>query len=464
MKKSFYILSSVLLTAALFAGVILCIFGVFGTTSASAESVYADEDQAADSVAVTPQSYENGIIETEDLFSKRDLAQTADLSDAVYLKLSDNEDLSIIEAGIYVISGTASEATILVDAPDDAKVQLVLDSVSVTNVDFPCIYVKAADKVFITTSSDSSLTVTGAFLTDGTVKTDAAVFSRSDIVFNGTAVLSIDSGKHGISGKDDIKITGGAYTITAVAHGIEANDSVRIADGSLTVKAGKDAIHCENDDDDTLGYVYICGGTLEITAGDDGIHAVSAVQIDDGDLQISAGEGVESTRVQINGGTISITASDDGINAARKSSSFTPFVEINGGEITISMGAGDTDGVDANGNITINGGTVSVTGMSTFDYDGTGVINGGTVICNGEQVTSLPNQQFGAMGWGAPGGWGGHGGPDGKPDFNGTPPDDLPDDFPGGDFSGNFTDDFPEGFPDSFPSNDPQGQNPGDQL
>ena len=140
---------------------------------------------------------------------------------------------------------------------------------------------------------------------------------------------------------------------------------------------------------------------------------------------------------------MNITASDDGINAARKSSSLSPFVEINGGDITITMGAGDTDGVDSNGDITINGGTVSVTGMSSFDYDGTGVINGGTVTCNGEQVTTLPNQQFGGMGWGGfpSGGWGGHGGPgDGRPDEGGEPPEGC---FPGNPPEG----DFPGGFP-----------------
>ena len=59
------------------------------------------------------------------------------------------------------------------------------------------------------------------------------------------------------------------------------------------------------------------------------------------------------------------------------------------------MGQGDTDGIDSNGDIIINGGTISVTGQSTFDYDGTGTINGGTVICNGEEVTTLPNQFMG---------------------------------------------------------------------
>ena len=434
MKKHVFKISSVFLVAVFIAGMILVGCGALGT-SASAETS-SDSSSGESSVTELSQAYENGIIDTEDLFTKRDLAQTADLSDAVYYTLSDNEDISIAGAGVYVVSGTASEATILVDAPDDAKVQIVLDGVSITNADFPCIYVRTADKVFITVSTDSALAVTGSFVSDGTVKTDGVIFSRSDLVLNGTASLSVDSSKHGIVCKDDLKITGGTYVINAVSHGIEANDSVRIADGSVTVKAGKDGIHAENDEDDTLGYVYICGGTLSITAGDDGIHAISCIQIDDGSLEISAAEGIEATRVQINGGTLNITASDDGINAARKSSSLSPFVEINGGNITITMGAGDTDGVDSNGDITINGGTVSVTGMSSFDYDGTGVINGGTVTCNGEQVTTLPNQQFGGMGWGGfpGGGWGGHGGPgDGRPDEGGEPPEGG---FPGG-FPGN---------------------------
>ena len=104
------------------------------------------------------------------------------------------------------------------------------------------------------------------------------------------------------------------------------------------------------------------------------------------------------TRMPINGGSIQISASDDGINAARKSSVYTPTVEINGGDITISMGAGDTDGVDSNGNIVINGGTISVTGQSTFDYDGTAQYNGGTIIVNGQQVYSIPNQIMGGRG------------------------------------------------------------------
>ena len=59
------------------------------------------------------------------------------------------------------------------------------------------------------------------------------------------------------------------------------------------------------------------------------------------------------------------------------------------------MGAGDTDGVDSNGDIIINGGTISVTGQSTFDYDGKAEYNGGTIIVNDSKVDSIPNQMMG---------------------------------------------------------------------
>ena len=77
---------------------------------------------------------------------------------------------------------------------------------------------------------------------------------------------------------------------------------------------------------------------------------------------------------------------------------------MNGGEVTITMGAGDTDGVDSNGNIVINGGTISVSGQSTFDYDGTAEYNGGTIIENGVETNTMTNQTFGPGGMGGPGG------------------------------------------------------------
>ena len=59
------------------------------------------------------------------------------------------------------------------------------------------------------------------------------------------------------------------------------------------------------------------------------------------------------------------------------------------------MGQGDTDGIDANGNIYINGGTISITANSAFDYDGTAEKKGGTIIVNGSELNTITNQMMG---------------------------------------------------------------------
>jgi len=341
-----------------------------------------------------------------DLFTGRDLEQSPDLAKAVSYTLTDGEDIRITAAGVYVLNGTAKNATVYVEAGQDDKVQLVLNGVTVTNSDFPVIYVKSADKVFVTTGADSSLKVTGAFRTDGSVNTDGVIFSRSDLVLNGTAALSIVSTDNGVVSKDDLKVTGGTYTINAPSKAIDANDSIRIADGVFDLTAGTDGLHAENNDDDALGYIYIGGGQFNINAGDDAIHANSVVQIDQGTLVLRAAECIEGTYIQINDGSVDIQSWDDGLNAARKSAAYSAALEINGGEITVAMSQGDTDGIDSNGDLIINGGVIRVTASSSFDYDGSAQYNGGTIIVNGQQVSSIPNQMMGGRGMG---GWGNQG-------------------------------------------------------
>lgn len=366
-----------------------------GNTATSVVATLNDEEAK---VSATTQSSSAGL-SADELFTERDLTQTADLSDAKEITLQSGKNVTITKSGVYRVTGSAENVTIIVDAGDEDKVQLVLDGVSVTNADAPCIYVRNADKVFVTLSGDNFLSVTGQFTADGDTNTDGVIFSKDDLTLNGAGSLTVNSSDNGIVGKDDLKITGGTYQITAASKAIEANDSIRVAGGSFTIKAGTDGLHAENEDDDSLGYIYIGGGSFSMSVGDDGIHAVSLVQIDGGTFTISAAECMEGTYIRINDGTFDLSSWDDGINAARKSSAYsTPTVEINGGTINITMSAGDTDGIDSNGDIIVNGGTISVSGNSTFDYDGTAQLNGGTIYCNGQQVTEIPNQMMGGRG------------------------------------------------------------------
>ena len=388
MKKKIYKILSALLA--------VCLLAMVGTSAATADTG-------------------KGLYSYGDLFSSRDLQQTADLTGAAAYTLADGQDIRITAAGTYVLTGSAANATVYVEAGKEDKVQLVLDGVSITNRDFPAIYVKSADKVFVTTSADSTVSVTGAFASDGDTKTDGVIFSKSDLTLNGTGMLTISSTKNGVVSKDDLKITGGVYAVSAASKALQANDSIRIADGELNLVAGTDGLHAENSDDDTLGFIYIGGGRLTVRADDDGIHANSAVQIDNGTVSVTASEGIEATYVQLNGGTISVNASDDGINAASKSSAYRATVEITGGDITVVMGPGDTDGIDSNGDIIVTGGTINVTGNSTFDCDGSAQYTGGTIIVNGQQIDYIPNQMMGGRGgWGGQGGQGGKGGRGGR--------------------------------------------------
>ena len=361
----------------------------------------------------------------------------------------EGSSITVTAAGTYVISGNFSSGSVTVAAGEEDKVQLVLSGVSVTNPDGPAIYVKSADKVFLTLAEGTENTLSDgsdAAATDDDKNLDGAVFSRADLTINGSGSLTVHgNSKHGVVSKDDLVITGGTVTVAARNVALNGKDCVKITAAAVNLTAGTDGIRSDNDEDADRGYVYIqsgtitvdagtdgiqaktdlyvAGGTLTISSGNDGARADETLTVNGGTLVITAAEGLEATVVTINDGDISISASDDGINAAQKSSAYTPLVEINGGKTTIVMGTGDTDGVDSNGNIVINGGTVSVTGNSAFDYEGSGDINGGTVIVNGQQVTTLPNQMMGGM-------MGPGGQPGGQP--GGTPPGGQPGGQPGG--------------------------------
>ena len=381
------------------------------TSAAAAPAATAQTGSAVTPAAVTAPAVTPSAVsaETEDLFTDRDLSQTADLSEAAAVTVADGGTVTLTEAGVYVLSGSAKEAQVVVDAGDEDKVQLVLDGLSIVNADKPCILVENADKVFLTSAEgrENSLTVSGVFSGDE----DAVIFSRDDLVLNGLGTVTVISSKDGIRTNDDLKLTGGAWNISASDAALKAHDSICAYDGVYVLEAGSDGLHAEDNDDDTAGSIVIEGGSFTIRAGDDGVHATTSLTVNGGTLTVSAAEGMEATQVIINSGVIGISASDDGINAGRKSKALSVKIEINGGELAIVMGAGDTDGIDSNGDLIITGGTIDVTGQSPFDYDGSCTYTGGTLIVNGQETDTVTNQMMGGGFGGQPGGM--HGGQSG---------------------------------------------------
>ena len=399
MKK--YKILAVLCAACL----LLCAAGCGSGGNTPASEDPAGTTSGGEGVTASYTGSNDGVLDTDDVFTKRDLKQTADTSDAEQITVQSGKDVDITSEGVYVITGTAENCTVRVDVDGSEKVQLVLSGVSIVNDSTPAIYVVNADKCFITTAegTENSLTVNGKFTSDGNTNTDAVIFAKDDIVLNGLGTLTVDSARgNGVTGKDGVRITGGVYNITAACHGFEANDYIAVCGGAdITVNADEDGLHAENADDDALGWILLADGTLDISVGSDGIHANSVCQIDGGEITVKAGEGIEATYVQMNGGSVRIDASDDGVNAGWKSDAYDATVEITGGEISITVGQGDTDGIDSNGDVIISGGSVNITAdMSAIDYDGDAVYTGGTIVINGEQVDSIPEPVMG----GGPGG------------------------------------------------------------
>lgn len=373
-------------------------------------------------------------------FTSNDLNGTWDESDATVITCNGESatvsgagayaydgGVVITNAGYYVVSGTLTDGSITVDAYQSSKVFIMLAGVDITCSDDAGIRVDQADKVFLTLKEGSVNSVTsGATYTEEALSdnTGGAIYSHDDLTINGSGTLNVTAEyKHGLDVNDALTITGGTISITAVADGIHANDGTGLTGMNLTINAGDDAIH-----DDTE--VYVADGTILIESCYEGIEA-PIITVEDGEITIypeddgfnagggtstagfgmggmmtphqsatqtasPQGEAPDSVSIGADGNTregsetVGSTATDATQDATE---SVTPTITINGGSVTIINETGrDADGLDSNGDIYINGGTIRVSlvnsgSNSAIDYGsesgGVCVVNGGSVIACG---------------------------------------------------------------------------------
>ena len=146
--------------AAAVMALILPLSACSGVSSASAEPVAAAVQKSEDIPAGKVSLLESG-----NLFTDRDLrtdyddgSVTVSFGDEINcsdpsLVAIDGQTLTIKNEGTYVLSGKLANGSVIIDAPNDAKIQLVLGGVEIYSADFAAIYVKQADKVFITLSA-----------------------------------------------------------------------------------------------------------------------------------------------------------------------------------------------------------------------------------------------------------------------------------------------------------------------
>ena len=364
----------------------------------------------------------------EDMFSERDWETSYDPDSAVLVELTgtgaqcssasvliEGSCVTLCDEGVYLLSGTLEDGMIIVDAQDSDKVQIILDSVQIRSASSAALYVRQADKVFVTApeGTHSELSNAGEFVAIDDNNIDAVIFSKADLTLNGAGEVAITTQNgHGVVSKDDLRVTGGVYTISASGHGLNGKDSVRIGGGAFTIASGKDGVHAENDDEETSGFLYIADGVFDISAGGDGLSGAAYVQIDGGTFTILSGEGASelqsaagampegfdgqmpegfetqaaaslSTQASRggSGGWTALAAQEDATQTDASTS--TKGIKATG-ELCISGGSFDIDAQDdalhSNAELTIRGGTFLIaTGDDALHADAALTIQAGTL-------------------------------------------------------------------------------------
>lgn len=286
--------------------------------------------------------------------------------------------IRITAAGTYVLTGKLSDGQVVIDAPDDAKLQLVLNGASITSATTAPLQISCADKIVLTLADGTVNTLTDAGTRPaGSEDVDAALFSREDLVINGTGSLVVNGTyRHGIVSKDDLKIVSGTIAVNAVRDGIRGRDMTAIRGGALTITAGSDGIQANNDEDSARGFVYVEGGSVEIEAGADGIQAETVLVIKDGVIKITTGGGSDNASTKIGWGTWNNSAGQTTSTSA-KGLKADVNVTIYGGTITIDS---SDDAIHSNDTIAIHGGIIDISsGDDGVHADNALVINDGDI-------------------------------------------------------------------------------------
>lgn len=255
----------------------------------------------------------------------------------------------ITKPGVYCLSGKLSFGQIAVDLGNDAKkdpnavVTLVLNGVDITcevapAVIFYNVYECGNDDTEKASKDvDTSAAGANVIIADGTVNT-----------VNGSYVEKIY--------KPDSVVLNDDKTEVEDADKLHKYDGAFYSKRSMNIFGGK-----ENT------------GVLNIKAKNEGL---------DSEMHLT-----------VNGGDIRIESGNDGINTNEDGVSVTT---VNGGKLTIKVTGetGEGDGIDSNGWLVINGGTVVAAACSNsadagIDSDMGIHINGGTVIATGHMLDRI---------------------------------------------------------------------------
>ena len=367
------------------------------TTKNSISQVNAESLSTIGNKRIADVISETVVYDKEDLYSdwKSEDSTSVQLSgkgadiDGSSGAIADGNIITIKTSGTYVISGKLNDGQIIVDAEDKATVRLVLNGAEINSSTNAPIYVKKAEKTVI-----SLVEGTENLITDGEKynlegsddEPNAAIFSKDNLTINGTGKLVVKGNyNNGITGKDELKITGGIIDINAADDGLMGRDLLAVKNGDITIKAGGDAVKSTNDKNASKGIIAIEGGTFNLIASNDGIQAETSLLIADGDFAISTGGGSpETIETKENGGprpgetdTTTKTTSTETDSDSAKGLKAGAEVAIGGGKFNIDS---LDDAVHSNNSVTINGGKLAIaTGDDGIHGDSAVLTKGGDI-------------------------------------------------------------------------------------
>ena len=255
--------------------------------------------------------------------------------------------LHITKAGTYEVSGTLSQGQIAIDLGEESKedekavVNLILN-----NVDITCEVAPAIIFYQVYECGDNS---------------------------EENATKDVDTSKAGanvIIADDSINNVNGSY-VAKIYKSYELNE-----DGTEVVDSKK--LH-------KYDAAFYSKMSMNVNGGENG----------NGILNIKAeNEGLDSElHLTINGGVINITSGNDGINTNEDNVSVTT---LNGGALNIKCDGktGEGDGIDSNGWLVINGGTLNAQACATsgdagIDSDKGIYLNGGSICATGNMLDHI---------------------------------------------------------------------------
>lgn len=334
--------------------------------------------------------------DTQDISDSSVIDIAAD--EVINLSKSTDNVISINSAGVYEITGEATDCRIKIDLSESegaatdgsGEVTLILNNATWTNSEDTPLQIKSADLVTLVLADGSSNRIDDerASIYDGDddVKRKAAIFSKCDMTIVGTGRLVINAGcKDGIRAinKDDytgsLTIEGGDITISSPSgHGITVAEALTINGGNINITESSEGLQGK--------YITINDGILDINSDDDGINATDP----SGETEYDKKEFKELKEKEMKEPPEPMGEKPE-FGEMPMPMAMEPAEDcdltINGGYIIINASG---DGVDSNASITISGGDIVVSGStnggnSALDYATECTMMGGSLILTGNK-------------------------------------------------------------------------------